>query len=145
MKARIGVEARMLHKVHIFNAVLLSALFAAAWYVFSWPLAMSVMIGGLLASVSFVLLSRDITKLMESVTRAGTNNNSIKKIAKVRLLFNFYLRLGVIALVLYVLNERMPIHMIGLAVGLSTVMLSIVIVVLSKGSMLYSAQRIKGA
>lgn len=141
----MGVEARVLHTVHIYNAVLLSVLFAATWYIFSWPLAMSVMIGGLLASASFVLLSRDILKLMESVTRAGANRNSIKKVAKVRMMFNFYLRLGVIALILYVLNARLPIHMIGLVVGLSTMMLSVVIVVLSKGSMLYSAQRLKGA
>ena len=136
-----GSETEILHRVHLYNTALLGLISAGAWYVFSWPLAVSVLIGGLIASASFVLLSRDIRKVMDSVAQAGDKANSIKRIAKVRLLFNFYLRLGVIGLILYVLNARMPIHMIGL----STVMLSIVIVGLSKGSLLYSAQRFKGA
>jgi len=145
MDAMIGVEARTLHSVHKFNAVILGLLIAGSWYIFSWPLAMSVMIGGLLASASFILLSRDIRKLMDSFTRAGANRNTVKRVSKVRLLFNFYARLGVIGLILYELNVYMPIHMIGLAVGLSTIMFSVVVVVLSKGNMLYSVQRFKGA
>jgi len=145
MEARAVSEARMLHKVHLYNTVLLSGMCAGTWYVFSWSVAVSVLIGGLIAIASFALLSNDIRRIMNSITRPGMNPNSVKRIAKVRLLFNFYLRLGVIALILYVLNASMPIHMIGLVVGLSTVMLSVVIVVLSKGSMLYSAQRFKGA
>lgn len=135
----------MLQQVHLYNTVLLGIMFAGTWYVFSWAEAVSVLIGGLIAIASFALLSNDIRKIMNSIARPGMNPNSAKRMAKVRLLFNFYLRLGVIALILYVLNASMPIHMIGLVVGLSTVMVSVIIVVLSKGSMLYSAQRFKGA
>jgi len=145
MRAMAGDETGLLRRVQMYNAVLLSLMFAGTWYIFSWRPAVGVLIGGLIASASFALLSRDIRKLMDSVTRAGTNSGSIKRIAKVRLLFNFYLRLGVIALVLYALNARMPIHMVGLATGLSTVMLSVVIAVLCKGSATYSVQRFKGA
>jgi len=145
MKATFKGDARMLQQVHLYNAVLLILMFIGAWYIFSWSSAVSVMIGGLIASASFALLSRDIRKVMDSVASSGTNPNSVKRLAKVRLLFNFYLRLGVIALILYALNTRMPIQMIGLAVGLSSVMLSVIIVVLGKRNMDYSAQQFKGA
>ena len=135
----------MLHTVHKCNVVLLGLLIVGSWYVFSWPMAKSVLMGGVLASVSFALLSRDIQKFMDSFAQAGANRNTIKKVAKVRLLFNFYLRLGVIGLILYELNMLMSIHMIGLVVGLSTIMLSVVVVVLSKRNTLYSTQRFKEA
>jgi hypothetical protein len=51
----------------------------------------------------------------------------------------------VLAVVLYFLITRVSIDVIGLVVGLSTIMLSVIIVVLSKGSMLLSTQGFKGA
>jgi hypothetical protein len=69
----------------------------------------------------------------------------VKSLEKVKFFLKFYGRLAVLALVLYVLITRVSIDVIGLVIGLSTIMLSVIIVVLSKGSLLLSAQRFKGA
>jgi hypothetical protein len=135
----------LLRYVQRFNWMLVAVLVAGSWYMYSWPLAQSVLIGGVLANASFFLLRRDIHLFMENFSRAGMNWQAVKKIEKVRFFLKFYGRLAVLAVILYVLITRVTIDIIGLVIGLSTIMLSVVIVVLSRGSMLFSAQRFKGA
>jgi hypothetical protein len=142
-----GAEAgkSLLTYVQRFNWVLLAALIVGAWYMFSRTMAQSVLIGGLLASVSFFMLRRDIDLFMTNFSQAGMNWRAVKKLEKVKFFLKFYGRLTVLAVVLYLLITRISIDVIGLVIGLSTIMLSVVIVVLSRGSMLLSTQRIKGA
>lgn len=142
-----GAEAgtSLLTYVQRFNWVLLAVLIVGAWYMFSRTMAQSVLIGGLLASVSFFMLRRDIDLFMTNFSQAGMNWRAVKKLEKVKFFLKFYGRLTVLAVVLYLLITRISIDVIGLVIGLSTIMLSVVIVVLSRGSMLLSTQRIKGA
>lgn len=112
---------------------------------FSWPVAKSVLIGGLLANVSFYLLRRDINRFMDNFSQAGMNWKAVKQIEKVSFFLKFYGRLAILAVILYLLVSRVTVDVVGLVVGLSTIMLSVVVVVLSKGSALYSAQHLKGA
>lgn len=142
-----GAEAgkSVLSHVQRFNWVLLAILTLGAWYLFSGVVAQSVLIGGLLANVSFFLLRRDIDQFMSNFSQAGMNWRAVKNLEKVRFFLKFYGRLAVLALVLYLLITRVSIDVIGLVIGLSTIMLSVIIVVLSKGSVLLSAQRVKGA
>jgi len=142
-----GAEAgtTLLTYVQRFNWVLLAVLIVGAWYMFSRTMAQSVLIGGLLASVSFFMLRRDIDLFMTNFSQAGMNWRAVKKLEKVKFFLKFYGRLTVLAVVLYLLITRISIDVIGLVIGLSTIMLSVVIVVLSRGSMLLSTQRIKGA
>jgi hypothetical protein len=141
--AAAGTE--LLAQVQRFNWLLLALLLAGSWYLASWPVAQSVLIGGILANASFFLLRRDINQFMDNFSRAGMNWTAVKKIEKVRFFLKFYGRLAVLAVILYLLISRISIDVIGLVIGLSSVMCSVVVVVLSKGSMLYSVQRIKGA
>ncbi len=131
--------------VQRFNWLLLAVLIAGSWYIFSRTMAQSVLIGGLLASVSFFMLRRDIDLFLTNFSQAGMNWRAVKKLEKVKFFLKFYGRLTVLAVVLYLLITWMSIDVIGLVVGLSTIMLSVIIVVLSKGSMLLSTQRFKGA
>ena len=108
-------------------------------------MAKSVLFGGLLANGSFFLLRRDINGFMANFGQAGMNWQAVKKLEKIRFFVKFYGRLVVLALILFVLITKVSIDVIGLVVGLSTIMFSVIVVVLSKGSMLYSAQRFKGA
>lgn len=146
-QARTAAEAgtRLLADIQRFNWMLLAALIAGAWYIFSWSQAQSVLIGGLLANISFFLLRRDIVIFMDNFSRAGMSWQAVRKLEKIKFFAKFYGRLAVLAVVLYLLITRLSIDVIGLVVGLSTIMFSIIVVVISKGSMLYSAQRFKGA
>ncbi|HHO47855.1 MAG TPA: hypothetical protein ENN06_05315 [Desulfobacteraceae bacterium] len=146
-QAGTAVEAgtRLLAYIQRFNWILLAVLIAGAWYVFSWPRAQSVLIGGLLANISFFFLRRDVAVFMDNFSQAGMSWQAVKSLVKVNFFVKFYGRLAVLALVLYLLITRVSIDVIGLIVGLSTIMFSIIVVVIGKGSMLYSAQRFKGA
>ena len=108
-------------------------------------MARSVLIGGILANTSFFLLRRDINQFMDNFSQAGMHWTAVKKLEKVRFFVKFYGRLAVLALILYVLITQVTIDVIGLVIGLSSIMCSVVVVVLSKGSKLYSVQRIQGA
>ncbi len=146
-QARQAAEAgtRLLTHVQRFNWILLGALVGGAAYFYSWPVARSVLIGGLLANASFFMLRRDMNSFMHNFSQAGMNLQAVKRIEKIRFFVKFYGRLAVLALVLLVLITKVGIDIIGLVVGLSTIMFSVIVVVLSKGSMLYSAQRLRGA
>lgn len=135
----------LLNSVQRFNWLLTAVMIAGSWYMFSWTLAQSVLIGGLLASVSFFMLRRDIDLFMDNFSKAGMNWRAVKKLEKIKFFLKFYGRLTVLAVILYLLVTWVKINVIGLVIGLSTIMLSVVVVVLSKGSSLLSAQRLKGA
>lgn len=112
---------------------------------FSWKIAQSVLVGGLLANASFFMLRQDIARFMANFSQAGMNWKAVKQLEKVKFFLKFYGRLIVLAVILYFLITRVSVDVIGLVVGLSTVMLSVIVVVLSKGSMLLSVQGFKGA
>jgi len=135
----------LLRSVQRFNWLLLAVLIAGSWYMFSRTQAQSVLIGGLLASVSFFMLRRDIDLFMTNFSQAGMNWRAVKKLEKIKFFLKFYGRLTALAFVLFLLVTWVSIDVIGLVIGLSTIMLSVIIVVLSKGSMVLSTQRFKGA
>ena len=125
----------LLRSVQRFNWLLLAVLIAGSWYMFSRTQAQSVLIGGLLASVSFFMLRRDIDLFMTNFSQAGMNWRAVKKLEKIKFFLKFYGRLTALAFVLFLLVTWVSIDVIGLVIGLSTIMLSVIIVVLSKGSM----------
>jgi len=137
-------ETALLRSIQLSSFLLLVLLMAGTWYFFSGQVALSVLLGGLLANGSFVMLRRDIVRFMDDFSRSGENSKAVKRVVKARLFLNFYIRLAVLGVILYLLSIRLNINMVGLAVGLSTVMISVIAVVLGKGSMLFSAQRLKG-
>ncbi len=108
-------------------------------------MARSVFAGGILAGGSFFLLKKDIEQMIGRVSRAGQEFKAVKTAEKIRFLLKFYARIIVLGLLLFVLVTKVNINMIGLAVGLSTIMLSVIIVFLSKGRTIYSVQSYKGA
>jgi hypothetical protein len=135
----------LLNYVQRFNWLLLAVLIAGSWYMFSRTMAQSVLVGGLLASISFFMLRRDVDQFVTNFSQAGMNWRAVKKLEKIKFFLKFYGRLTALAFILYLLITWMSIDVIGLVIGISSIMLSVVIVVLSKGSMLLSTQRFKGA
>ena len=101
------------------NWLLLLGMAAAGGLFVSFSFAKGVFIGGLIANISFNLLKKDITRVLTGPLNA----------AKGRFLIKYYIRLTVLALILFFLVRYTSIHLVGLLVGLSTVVLSIGIMV----------------
>jgi hypothetical protein len=104
-----------LRKIQVFNWLLLLVMAGAAWLFFSALVARSVFVGGAVANISFGLLQRDLLRLFDGPLQ----------VAKVRFFIKYYLRLALLATVLFVLVRYRLVHIFGLLAGLSTVMLSI--------------------
>jgi len=104
-----------LHKMGRLNWLLLLVMTVAGGLIISPYFAKGLFIGGLIANISFILLKKDITRVL-----AGPLND-----AKGRFLIKYYARLTVLALILFFLVRYKSIHLVGLLVGLSTVVISI--------------------
>jgi len=135
----------LLRYIWFFNLLTLGVFVGASWYLYGMEMARSVFAGGILAGGSFYLLKKDIEQMIGRVSRAGQQFKAVKTAEKVRFFIKFYARIIVLGLLLFVLVTKVNINMIGLAVGLSTIMLSVIIVFLSKGRTIYSVQSFKGA
>ena len=101
------------------NWLLLVLLTTAGALFISPYFAKGLFIGGLLANISFILMKKDITRALAGPLKA----------AKGLFLIKYYIRLTVLALILFFLVKYKSIHLVGLIVGLSTVVLSIGIMV----------------
>jgi len=108
-----------LSKMGKMNWLLLLVMTAAGWLIFSPHFAKGLFLGGLIANISFSLLRKDLTRALSGPLQS----------AKVRFLFKYYIRLTVLALILFFLIRYRSVHIIGLLVGLSTVVISIGITV----------------
>lgn len=143
-RSQVESGVALLRMIQLFNLIMVAVFTVGSWYIIDWTLARSVLIGGVLASGSFFLLKRDIEQLIERVASAGEQGGAVKKMEKIRFFLKFYARLFVLGLLLYALTTKISLNMIGLVIGLSTVMLSIIVVVLARGRMIFSVQSFKG-
>lgn len=119
-----------LGKVMGFNWLLLGGLTGFAWLGFSGFHALSVLIGGALANVSFLFLKKDLVKLMAGPLEA------VKPLFFIR----YYLRLSVVVGVLFLLVRFQLVHTLSLLVGLSTVLLGIGLAVMVAAKSIYSTK-----
>jgi hypothetical protein len=108
-----------LKKMERLNWLLLAGMIAAGGFFVSPYFAKGLFIGGLIANISFLLLKKDITRVLSGPLNA----------AKGRFLIKYYIRLTVLALILFFLVRYRSIHLVGLLIGLSTVVISIGIMV----------------
>lgn len=116
-----------LDKVIIFNWLLLLVLSGLAWLGYSGLQALSVFIGGAIASLSFLFLKRDLTRLLAGPLEAG------KPLFFVR----YYLRLSLVAGVLFLLVKYQVVHTVALLIGLSTVLFGIGLAVMVAARSIY--------
>lgn len=112
----------------------LAAITGLAWLWFSGLHARSVFVGGLIANLSFLLLKRDLLKLM-----AGP-------LAAVKPLFfmRYYLRLSVVAVALFLLIRYRLVNIPALLTGLATVLIGIGLALISTVKDTYSDKTGKG-
>lgn len=110
-----------IHRVDILNWIIAAILSVAAWMYFPVFIAKSVFIGGLLANISYLFLKKDLKNFLQ-----GKLLHSGKvQMAKTQFYLKYYMRLGALALILYVLVSQHIAHPLGLLIGLSVVVFSI--------------------
>ncbi|WP_339135000.1 MAG: ATP synthase subunit I [Candidatus Electrothrix sp. GW3-4] len=138
-KSRIGKndELVLLHMVERFNLILLALFTAASWSLVDWPFAQSVLIGGALASGSFFWLKRTAMRFAHQAATQGDGLQKNSKSLSASFAIKFSIRLFVLAFLLLLLSITFSINAIGLVIGLSTVMLSVIIVVLFQGRVIF--------
>lgn len=111
-------EQKPLGTVLLFSWILLGVMLATGWFLAGALMTKSLLIGGLLANTSFWLMQRDLTRLLQGELAA----------VKARFFIKYYLRLAVIAVILFLVIRSGAVHLIGLLVGLSTIFISIAVV-----------------
>ncbi|MCK4839850.1 MAG: ATP synthase subunit I [Desulfobulbaceae bacterium] len=111
-------EQKPLRMVLILSWALLGIMIALSWFVFDGRIACSLLVGGVLANLSFWLMKRDLTRLLQGELAA----------VKSRFFIKYYARLAVITVILFLVIRSGAVHLIGLLVGLSTVFISIAVV-----------------
>jgi hypothetical protein len=127
------VEVHLVRRVLIFSGLLTVVLAVGGWYISGWCFSRSVLIGGMLVNASFWLLKTDIKQLMERVGNEEESQRTAFTLERTRFFLKFYARLVVLGLLLIVLASQAAIDVIGLTLGLTTVMFSVVIIGLSTG------------
>lgn len=111
-------------RLEITNWVILAILALLSW-IFMPTRLTGVVLGSLISIVNFHWLHRDLRKVFSNLSGS----------VKGRIMFKYYIRLGVTAVVLYFIVSRDVVDIIGLIAGLSVVVINIVItavMVLSK-------------
>ncbi|MDH3393563.1 MAG: ATP synthase subunit I [Desulfobulbaceae bacterium] len=106
-----------LKKVQTLNWLLLVAMSIAGLLFFSGLVAKSIFIGGLIVTVSFRFLERDLTKLLTGPLTA----------VKGRFFIKYYARFSVVAVILFFLIRYRAVDTTAMLVGLSTVLVSIIV------------------
>ncbi len=114
----MDIEDFPLAKVQNLNWLIVAVMTLAGFLSFSLKCAEGILIGGLIASISFVVLKNDLTKILQGPV----------KIVKVLFFLKYYARLAVLAILLFFLVKHWQVHVFGLLVGLSSVVLSILII-----------------
>jgi small-conductance mechanosensitive channel len=100
------------------NWIILLVLSGASYFAMNPPFTLGVILGGLMMIANFNVLQYTVRKAFSAQLPQGKRKGFI--------LAKYYLRLFFLAAILYVLITRGLVHPVGLAVGLSTVVISIV-------------------
>lgn len=106
------------------NWVILLILSLAAFLFWGRPQGAGVFAGGLIIIANFSLLQR-------TISRAFSPDGEMKRV-KAAIVVKYYLRLLALGIILYLTISKGQVDPVGLAVGLSTISLSIAIVGIQK-------------
>lgn len=103
----------------------LMALAAGAWVLGSWTVAWSVLAGGVVSIGSFWFSQRDVAAFIEALDAQTADGAAEAKKSKKGFILKFWLRILVIGLVLLGLIVSGRVHVIGLILGLTTVVFTV--------------------
>jgi len=140
------LEIKVLKFIQYFSLIFTVLFTISGWCLLNLDFALSILLGGVLASGSFWVLKRDAEQLLDRVSESRVEVvKTVQQMGRIRFMFKFYAKLVVLGLLLYAASISMQLNMIGVVLGLSTVMLSVFVVVLGGGRKIYSIQSVRGA
>ncbi|MDR3631219.1 MAG: ATP synthase subunit I [Desulfocapsaceae bacterium] len=124
-----------LRKMQVLSWVYLVILTALSWLVVSWSFAWAVLVGGIISIVSFMVAHKDVIGFIESLTPIQGEECDKKQIKKKRagFIIKFWFRILIIGIALGLLMWSQKINrdnIIGLILGLSTVVFTVTITAL---------------
>ena len=121
-----------LKQVQALSIGFLVVLTGGSWLIMSWSFAQSVLIGGVIAIASFFSGHRDIDSFLKTFEPPKEGEEKEKKgSGKSVYIVKFWLRLALIAVVLLFFIRSGKADVIGLLLGLSTVVFAIILTTLS--------------
>jgi ATP synthase I chain len=133
-----------LKQVQVFSFGFLLALTGGSWLIMSWFFAQSVLVGGVIAIASFFSGHRDISsflKTFETLPEEKEREKEKKSFGKSRYIVKFWLRLALIAVVLLFFIKSGQANVIGLLLGLSTVVFAIILTTLNVAGRYFLSRR----
>lgn len=104
-----------LKKLNWFSLLIMSL---ASYVLFSQPFTLGIILGGFIIIVNF--------KILQHTVRRGFSSQGVMSTTKFIIILKYYLRLLALGAVICYLIRRGWVHPVGLAVGLSTVVVGIV-------------------
>jgi hypothetical protein len=104
-------------RLEIVNWVMLGIFVLVSAFMFSPKFTLGVLLGGLISIVNYHWLYRDVKNVFQHLNDR----------AKSRIMFKYYIRFGVTAIVLFFIVSSQIVDVIGLLIGLSTVIINIVL------------------
>jgi len=121
-----------LKQVQALSFGFLVVLTGGSWLVMSWSFAQSVLVGGVIAIASFFSGHRDIASFLKTFEPPEEGKEKEKKgSGKSVYIIKFWLRLALIAVVLLFFIRSGKADVIGLLLGLSTVVFAIILTTVS--------------
>ncbi|HEY5497854.1 MAG TPA: ATP synthase subunit I [Syntrophales bacterium] len=104
-------------RLEIINWIMLGVFVLVSAFLFSPKFTLGVLLGGLISIVNYHWLYRDVKNVFQHLNDR----------AKSRIMFKYYIRFGVTAIVLFFIVSSQIVDVIGLLIGLSTVIINIVL------------------
>ena len=108
-------------KIEIVNWIILSIIFIPSLILGTFKFALGVLLGGFISILNFYWMKRSLSRVFE---RLPAN-------VKGAVVFKYFIRLALTAIVLFFLISNDTVNIIGLIIGLSVVVLTIVVTVIT--------------
>jgi hypothetical protein len=108
-------------KLELTNWTILGIILAPSFIFLSQQFTLGVLLGGLISIVNFHWLGRDLRKVFSSLSDSSKSS----------IMFKYYIRFGITAVILYFIITGGLVDIIGLLVGLSLVVINVVFTVIT--------------
>jgi len=109
-------------KIELANWIVLGVCFVSSFVFLSYNFALGILLGGLISIANFCWLSKDLANLFQRFYDTAKPKQYI--------LVRYFMRFIVTGVVLFFVITQMPVSVIGLVLGLSIVVVSVILTVL---------------
>ncbi|HOJ50922.1 MAG TPA: ATP synthase subunit I [Syntrophales bacterium] len=106
-----------LKRLDFTNWIILGSMTFLSFLLMPHTFTLGLIVGGIISIFNFYWLKHDLRKVFRSLNMR----------AKSRLMFKYYIRFGVTAVILYLIVKAQMLNFIGLLIGLSIVIINLVI------------------